>query len=63
MSYFEQWTAADLPFLCRQLSTWSQVICLSFMAYGPNYALTTACTTGTDSIGMAARNISYGEVV
>ena len=28
---------------------------------GPNYALTTACTTGTHSIGMAARNIAYGE--
>ena len=28
---------------------------------GPNYALTTACTTRTHSIGMAARNIAYGE--
>ncbi|MEH6387690.1 MAG: beta-ketoacyl-ACP synthase II [Pseudomonas profundi] len=28
---------------------------------GPNYALTTACTTGSHSIGMAARNIAYGE--
>lgn len=28
---------------------------------GPNYALTTACTTGSHSIGMAARNIVYGE--
>lgn len=28
---------------------------------GPNYAITTACTTGTHSIGMAARNIAYGE--
>ncbi|HLT03332.1 MAG TPA: beta-ketoacyl-ACP synthase II [Pseudomonas sp.] len=28
---------------------------------GPNYAVTTACTTGTHSIGMAARNIMYGD--
>ncbi|MFT0212435.1 beta-ketoacyl-ACP synthase II [Pseudomonas sp. F1_0610] len=28
---------------------------------GPSYAVTTACTTGTHSIGMAARNIAYGE--
>ncbi|SEL73001.1 3-oxoacyl-[acyl-carrier-protein] synthase II [Atopomonas hussainii] len=28
---------------------------------GPNYAITTACTTGTHCIGMAARNIAYGE--
>ncbi|MEB0041868.1 MULTISPECIES: beta-ketoacyl-ACP synthase II [unclassified Pseudomonas] len=30
-------------------------------AQGPNYAIATACTTGTHSIGMAARNIVYGE--
>jgi 3-oxoacyl-[acyl-carrier-protein] synthase II len=30
-------------------------------AQGPNYAIATACTTGTHSIGMAARNIAYGE--
>jgi 3-oxoacyl-[acyl-carrier-protein] synthase II len=28
---------------------------------GPNIALTTACTTGTHSIGLAARMIMYGE--
>ncbi len=30
-------------------------------AQGPNYALATACTTGSHCIGMAARNIAYGE--
>lgn len=30
-------------------------------AQGPNYALATACTTGTHCIGMAARNIAYDE--
>ena len=28
---------------------------------GPNYAIATACTTGTHCIGMAARNIAYDE--
>lgn len=28
---------------------------------GPNYAITTACSTGTHCIGSAARNIAYGE--
>ncbi|WP_277422810.1 beta-ketoacyl synthase N-terminal-like domain-containing protein, partial [Pseudomonas viridiflava] len=28
---------------------------------GPNYAIATACTTDPPCIGMAARNISYGE--
>jgi 3-oxoacyl-[acyl-carrier-protein] synthase II len=28
---------------------------------GPNYAVSTACSTGTHCIGMAARNIAYGE--
>lgn len=28
---------------------------------GPNYAIATACTTGTHCIGMAARNIAYCE--
>jgi 3-oxoacyl-[acyl-carrier-protein] synthase II len=28
---------------------------------GPNYAVATACSTGTHSIGMAARNIMYGD--
>lgn len=28
---------------------------------GPNYAIATACSTGTHCIGMAARNIAYGE--
>jgi 3-oxoacyl-(acyl-carrier-protein) synthase len=30
-------------------------------AQGPNYAIATACTTGTHCIGMAARNIAYDE--
>ena len=30
-------------------------------AQGPNYAIATACTTGTHCIGMAARNIAHGE--
>ena len=30
-------------------------------AQGPNLAIATACTTGTHSIGMAARLIQYGE--
>ena len=30
-------------------------------AQGPNYAISTACTTGTHCIGMAARNIAYDE--
>jgi 3-oxoacyl-[acyl-carrier-protein] synthase II len=34
---------------------------IQFGLQGPNYALTTACTTGTHSIGMAARNIAYNE--
>lgn len=29
---------------------------------GPNLAVTTACTSGTHSIGLAARSIMYGEV-
>ncbi|WP_434458379.1 beta-ketoacyl-ACP synthase II [Stutzerimonas urumqiensis] len=28
---------------------------------GPNYSIATACTTATHCIGMAARNIAYGE--
>ncbi|MCX4029439.1 beta-ketoacyl-ACP synthase II [Endozoicomonas sp. SM1973] len=28
---------------------------------GPNYAISTACTTGTHCIGLAARNIAYDE--
>jgi 3-oxoacyl-[acyl-carrier-protein] synthase II len=37
--------------------------CLSiqFGFQGPNFAITTACTTGTHNIGMAARLIAHGE--
>jgi 3-oxoacyl-[acyl-carrier-protein] synthase II len=34
---------------------------IMFGMQGPNIALTTACTTGTHSIGLAARMIMYGE--
>ncbi len=34
---------------------------IMFGLQGPNFALTTACTTGTHCIGYAARSIMYGE--
>ncbi|MBU2705198.1 beta-ketoacyl-ACP synthase II [Zooshikella marina] len=36
-------------------------VSMRFGLKGPNYALATACTTGTHCLGMAARNIMYGE--
>ena len=39
----------------------SGVLSIQLGLQGPNYAIATACTTGTHSIGMAARNIVYGE--
>ena len=39
----------------------SGVLSIQLGLQGPNYAIATACTTGTHSIGMAARNIAYGE--
>jgi 3-oxoacyl-[acyl-carrier-protein] synthase II len=34
---------------------------IHFNFQGPNIAITTACTTGTHNIGMAARMIAYGD--
>ncbi len=34
---------------------------IQFNFQGPNFSITTACTTGTHNIGMAARLIAYGE--
>ncbi len=39
----------------------SGVLSIQLGLQGPNYAIATACTTGTHCIGMAARNIAYGE--
>ena len=39
----------------------SGVLSIQLGLQGPNYAIATACTTGTHSIGMAARYIVYGE--
>ena len=39
----------------------SGYLSIQYGLQGPNYAITTACTTGTHSIGMAARTIAYGE--
>src|SRR5690554_3587882 len=39
----------------------SGVLSIELGLQGPNYAVATACTTGTHCIGMAARNIAYGE--
>lgn len=36
-------------------------ISIKYGLKGPNLAVTTACTTGTHSIGLAARSIMYGE--
>ncbi|MDY7218179.1 beta-ketoacyl-ACP synthase II [Denitrificimonas sp. JX-1] len=39
----------------------SGVLSIQMGLQGPNYSIATACTTGTHCIGMAARNIAYGE--
>ncbi len=39
----------------------SGVLSIQLGLQGPNYAIATACTTGTHCIGMAARNIAYGD--
>lgn len=39
----------------------SGTISILFNFQGPNFAITTACTTGTHNIGMAARMIAWGE--
>ena len=39
----------------------SGVLSIQLGLQGPNYAVATACTTGTHCIGMAARNIAYGD--
>ena len=39
----------------------SGILSIHLGLQGPNYAIATACTTGTHCIGMAARNIAYGE--
>ena len=36
-------------------------ISINYGLLGPNLAITTACTTGTHNIGMAARMIAYGD--
>ena len=36
-------------------------IAIRFGLRGPNFAITTACTTGTHNIGYAARTIAYGD--
>src|SRR5690606_21693965 len=39
----------------------SGTLSMQFNFQGPNLAITTACTTGTHNIGLAARLIAYGE--
>lgn len=39
----------------------SGILSINLGVHGPNYAIATACASGTHSIGMAARNIIHGE--
>ena len=39
----------------------SGLLSINLGIHGPNYAVATACASGTHSIGMAARNIIHGE--
>lgn len=39
----------------------SGLLSINLGIHGPNYAIATACASGTHSIGMAARNIIHGE--
>lgn len=39
----------------------SGMLSIRFGLQGPNYAIATACTTGTHCLGMAARTIMYGD--
>ncbi len=39
----------------------SGLLSINLGVHGPNYAIATACASGTHSIGMAARNIIHGE--
>lgn len=62
-SLFEQGPRRISPFFVPGsiINMVSGVLSIHLGIQGPNYAVTTACTTGTHSIGMAARNIAYGE--
>ncbi|MFW9606023.1 MAG: beta-ketoacyl-ACP synthase II [Pseudomonas sp.] len=62
-SLFEQGPRRISPFFVPSaiINMISGVLSINLGIQGPNYAVTTACTTGTHSIGMAARNIAYGE--
>ncbi len=62
-SLFEQGPRRISPFFVPSaiINMISGFLSINLGIQGPNYAVTTACTTGTHSIGMAARNIAYGE--
>lgn len=62
-SLFEQGPRRISPFFVPGsiINMISGFLSIHLGAQGPNYAITTACTTGTHCIGMAARNIAYGE--
>lgn len=62
-SMFEQGPRRISPFFVpgSVINMVSGFLSINLGLQGPNYAITTACTTGTHNIGMAARNIAYGE--
>ena len=62
-SLFEQGPRRISPFFVpgSVINMVSGFLSINLGLQGPNYAITTACTTGTHNIGMAARNIAYGD--
>lgn len=62
-SLFEQGPRRISPFFVPGsiINMISGFLSINLGLQGPNWAITTACTTGTHCIGMAARNIAYGD--
>lgn len=62
-SLFEQGPRRISPFFVPGaiVNMASGLLSIELGIHGPNYAISTACASGTHCIGMAARNIVYGD--